>query len=203
MKGDAENQKQTEDNTDLTPHENEGDNYIRVEIPFNSLMAKFFEGSDINELIQRMLAHIKTQAENPQMPESGFALDRIMHLYINFHRLALTRGSSYVDLPESIKGKKALLNPQNKDEECFKWAVIAALYHEEIKKDHQCISQLDPYENQYNWKGLEFPVLIKKIDRFEKNTPDIAVNVLFSNKKNQKKNIYTVRRSGSNRKCKN
>ena len=102
-----------------------------------------------------------------------------------------------------MKSKKAVINPQNKDEECFKWAVIAALYHEEIKKDHQCISQLEPYENQYNWRGLEFPVLIKKIDRFEKNTPDIAVNVLFNNKKNQKKNIYTVRSSGSNRKCKN
>ena len=30
----------------------------------------------------------------------------------------------------------------------------------------------------------------------------MAVNVLFSNKKSQKKNIYTVRRSGRNVKCK-
>ena len=41
------------------------DNYTRVEMPFNSLLTEFFEGSDINDLIQRMLAHIKTQAENP------------------------------------------------------------------------------------------------------------------------------------------
>ena len=59
------NQKQTEDNTDLTMHENKGDNYIRVEMPFNSLMTEFFESNDINDLIQRMLAHIKTQVENP------------------------------------------------------------------------------------------------------------------------------------------
>ena len=52
------------------------------------------------------------------------------------------------------------------------------------------------------WKGLEFPVSIKKIDKFEKNNPDIAVNVLFSIKKSQKKNIYTVRRSERNVKCK-
>ena len=31
-------------------------------------------------------------------------------------------------------------------------------------------------------KGLEFLVSIKKIDKFEKNNPDIAVNELFSNK---------------------
>ena len=59
------NQKHTEDNTDLTTHENDGDDYIRVEMPFNSLMTEFFQGSDKNDLIQRMLAHIKTQVDNP------------------------------------------------------------------------------------------------------------------------------------------
>ena len=86
-----------------------------------------------------MLASIKTQVENSQMPESGFSLDKIMYLYINFHRLALIRGSSYIELPERIKSKTAVTNPQNKDEECFKWAVIAASHHEEIKKVHQRI----------------------------------------------------------------
>ena len=33
-----------------------GDNYIRVEMPFNSLMTEFFEASDINDLIQRRTA---------------------------------------------------------------------------------------------------------------------------------------------------
>ena len=59
-------------------------------MPFNSLMTEFFEGSNTAEVIQRMFEHIKTQVENPQMPESGFTLDQIMHLHINFHRLALT-----------------------------------------------------------------------------------------------------------------
>ena len=73
-----------------------------------------------------------------------------MHLYINFHRLALTRDSSYTELPEFIKSKKAVINLQNKDEGCFKWAVIAVLHHEEFKKDYQRILRLTPYENQYN-----------------------------------------------------
>ena len=148
-----------------------------------------------------MLAYIKAQTENSTFPESGFALDKITQLYINFHRLALTRGGSYIELLEWLKSKKAVINSQNKDEECFKWAVIAALHHEEIKHNPERTSLLRPYENQYNWKGLEFPVSIKKIDKFEKNNPGIAVNVLFSNNKNQ--NIYTARRSECNVKCKN
>ena len=57
-----------------------GNNYTRVEMPFNSLMTEFSQGSDINDLIQCMLAHIKTQVEHPRVPESHFSLDKIMHL---------------------------------------------------------------------------------------------------------------------------
>ena len=139
---------QTEDNT---AHENEeGNGYIRNEMPFNSMMTEFFEGGDINDLIQRMLAYIKAQTENLKFTESGFILDKIMHLFMNFHRLLLTRGSSYTEPPKWIKSKKAVINPQNKDEECFKWAFIAALHHEEIKHNLERISLLRPYEKQYN-----------------------------------------------------
>ena len=91
-----------------------------------------------------------------------------------------------------------MINLQNKDEQCFKWAVIAALHHEEIKKDNQRIPRLRPYESLYNWEGFQFAVSKKKIDKFEKNNPDIAVNVLFS----KKKNIYAARRFECNMKCK-
>ena len=67
-----------------------------------------------------MLVHIKTQVENPQMPDSGFSQDKIMHLRINFHRLVLTRMSFHTELPKWLKSKKAAINPQNKNEECFK-----------------------------------------------------------------------------------
>ena len=53
---------------------------------FNSLVTEVFEGSSIEELMQR---------ENPRMPESGFTLNQIMRLHIKFHKLALTKGSSY------------------------------------------------------------------------------------------------------------
>ena len=83
---------------------------------------------------------------------------------------------------------------------CFKWAVIAALHHKEIKNNPERVSFLRPYENQYNWERLEYPVLNKKIDKFEKNNPGIAANVLLSNKNIY---IYTTHRSECNVKCKN
>jgi len=39
--------------------------------------------------------------------------------------------------------------------------------------------KLKVYEERYNWEGLDFPMAIKKIGKFEKNNFEIAVNVLF------------------------
>ena len=153
LKSDAENQKETEENTNLTAHKNEeapNDNYTMVEMPFNSLMREFFESSDISELIQRMLAHIRTQVENSRMPESAFTLNKIMYLYINFHSIVLTRGGYYTELPKWIKSKKAVTNPLNNDQGCFKWAVTAALHYKEIKHHPERISLLHHHEDQYN-----------------------------------------------------
>ena len=56
-------------------------------------MMEIFQGSNIEEILEKMFAYIKTQTENPKFPKSGFTLDSIMHLDISFHKLQLTRGS--------------------------------------------------------------------------------------------------------------
>jgi len=133
-------------------------------------MIEVFQGSDIEELLRDMFANIKTQVEHPALPRSGFTLDYIMHLDIDFHRLILTRGASYIQIPKWIEQKKAVINPKNTDEECFKWAVIASLHHEEIGKNPQRITKLKLFEERYNWEGLKFPMAINEIDKFEKKT---------------------------------
>ena len=47
----------------------------------------------------------------------------------------MDRGGSYIDSPSWIKHKKATINPKNKDNECFKYAITVALNHEKIKKN--------------------------------------------------------------------
>ena len=60
---------------------NTGDNFIKIEMPFNSRMTQFFEGSNIEEEMQRVFAHFKTQVENLPMPE-GFCT-RLNHALIH------------------------------------------------------------------------------------------------------------------------
>ena len=151
--------------------------------PFKSLMTEVFEGSDVETILKDMFTHLKTQVEHPALPKSEFTIDHIMHLDIDFHKLELTRGDSHIELPEWLAIKKAVINPKNKDKECFKWAVIVSLHHGEISDYPERIAKLQPFAERYNWKGLKFPVALNKIGKFERNNPKIVVNVLLVNQK--------------------
>ena len=99
----------------------------RVELAFNSRMTDVHQGSDLDQIVVGMIANMKTQIENPALLNSRFRFDEALFLDVNFHQLNLTRGSSYLPLPDWLARKKAIVNPQNDNEECFKWAVITAL----------------------------------------------------------------------------
>ena len=141
-------------------------------------MKEIHQGSDLTEIVYEMLAHMKTQIENPALTNSRLMFNEVLFLGVNFHQLNLTGGSYYLPLPDWIVDKKGVINPKNEyNEECFKWAATTALHHGEIKSHPECMSNIMMYTNNYNWSRLEFPVAINKINEFEKNN-DIAVNVL-------------------------
>ena len=116
------------------------------------------------------------QVENPALRDSKFISDSVIHMDIGVHRLNLTRGSSYIPLPEWLTKKKAIINPNNLDLKCFKWSVIAALKWREIDRDHQRVSKLRRYDD-LDWNGISFPVSTGDINKFESRNR-ISVNVL-------------------------
>ena len=97
-------------------------------------------------------------------------------------------GSSYIDLPSEIKNKKACVNVQNNNQECFKFSILAALHYDEIQKDHFRHSKYIKWLNDLNFDGIDFPVDLKDIDKFENQNP-YRINVLgYENKE-----IYPLR----------
>ena len=102
----------------------------------------------------------------------------------------LTRGCSYLPLPDWIARKKAIINPLNDDEECFKWAVIAASKWGDIKSHPECVSNLREFSDNYDWSGLKFPVSVKDIGMFEAKN-NISVNVVGV----EEEDIYICRKS--------
>ena len=150
----------------------------RVRSLFFSWMTNIFQDSHLNEIMSGMFCLMKTQIENPALANSRFIFNEVLFIDINFHQLNLTRGSSYIPLPDWVSRKGGVISPKNEnDEECFKWAVIAALHHEEIRPHPERNSNLARFEDNYDLGRLKFPLPIKGISEFEKRN-DVSVNVL-------------------------
>ena len=138
-----------------------------IELAFNSRMMTVYNLSEINEIANEMIARMQEQIENLALLNSRFVFDQVLFMDIDFHQLNPTRGSSYVPLPEWLANKKAIINPGNKDQECFKWAVIAASRWEEIDSHPERTFKLKRFEKDFDWSGIKFPVSVKDIKGFE------------------------------------
>ena len=159
------------------------DEVEQVSLAFNSRMMTVYNLNDKSEIVTAMIEHMAQQIENPALRISKFVFDRVLHMDIDFHRLNLARGSSYVPLPDWLMKKKAKINPKNSDMECFKWAVIAAMKWEEIGNNPERVSKLGRYKGDFDWSDIEFPVSFRDINKFERNN-EIGVNILaVENKK--------------------
>ena len=84
-----------------------------VELAFNSRMLNVYNLSNMNEIVNAMITHMKEQTENPALSDSKFVFDKVIHMDVNFHRLNLMRGSSYLLLPDWLTHKKSIINPKN------------------------------------------------------------------------------------------
>ena len=97
-----------------------------------------------------------------------------MRLYLNIARYQPIYGSFYIDLPQKIKRKQAIINVKNTDNKCFQWAILAALHP--IKVHAERAGNYIKFEKELDFDGIEFPVTINKISRFEKRN-NIAVSI--------------------------
>ena len=68
------------------------------------------------------------------MRGSEFVPDSIHLLYYHLQKVGLKRSGSYIDSPEWLKNKKATINPENNDDNCFQYALTVALNHQNIGK---------------------------------------------------------------------
>ena len=171
-------------------------------------MTSVYQGSDLDQTVDGMIANMKFQIQNPALLNSRFVFDEVLYLDVNLHQLNLTRGSSCLPLPDYIAKRKAVINPQNGDEECFKWAIIAADKWMDIDFNLERLSNLREFSDNYDWSGLEFPVLLKQIRKFEAKN-NISVNVLGlegkgihilrnSNRRDREINLLMISEDGIN-----
>ena len=135
------------------------------------------ESTDLSELYDQMSDAIFESIQNFNNRGSGWQFDRVEHLDININPYNPLSASSYIKLPGKLYEKKAIINVKNEnDHECFKWAVTSAVFPAE-EHGERLSKQMREDSEKFDWTGIEFPVSLKQIDKFENNNP-YAINVL-------------------------
>ena len=99
-----------------------------------------------------------------------------MVAYVNVARYQPLGGGTYLPLPANLAKKKAIINVKNRDNECLKWALRAALFPPKDGNHAERTSKY-PVNDGINYEGIDFPTPVKQIDKLEAQNKNLAINV--------------------------
>ena len=94
-------------------------------MPTRSDNIEIMMGSETDEIIEELFKSLlqryqKTLEES--MDGGHFTFDGVNAFYYKLNKVSLSRGRSYIDSPEWLKYKKAIINPKNNDGNYFQYA---------------------------------------------------------------------------------
>ena len=169
-----------------------GETIIR-KFAFHSEIHINLDGTDEEELYITMTEEvIERMTKLQQATGSPWRLHSIIKLELHTVSYNPLRGETWVPLPKELANKKAIINPKNEDNKCFLWCVLRALnpkdnHPEKIDKE------LKKKENTLNMDGIEYPVRLEDIDKFEKQNPSISITAFGY----EEKSVYPLRNSNN------
>ena len=140
------------------------------------------EGTNEEDTYDEMAAEILEEIDMTEMADgSGWVFVKVEKLVLHTTRWDPVNAGSYIELPQALKNRKAIINMKNQDDKCFLWSVLRALNpkdnHPE-RIDNDLKSKVDIL----NMQGIQYPVSFRGIDRFESQNPEISITVLGYNK---------------------
>ena len=138
---------------------------------------EIYADTDINQILQTCASQLENRIETYEGMGSGWTIKSLYALDTTFWKLDPLRADSYHPMSQWIQNTKCVVNVKNKDNECFRHAVVAGSY----KVKHS--DRVSSYEQFYtepdfpDFGGISYPMKLKDIAKFETKNPDISVNV--------------------------
>lgn len=142
--------------------------------------------------VKKIINELKEKYGNLETKGSGLQFVKANKVYLNVTAYEPLRGSSYIPTPEEISHhKKGLINLENTDSKCFKYAVLCALNHKQIASRKQRLS-LNTYKDFTNadfsmFDEADYPISAssRKLDTFETKN-NIVLNIYHYEQKTKK-----------------
>ena len=127
--------------------------------------------------IATVLKDLNKAVENWNSRGSGYNIKQVTRFTLCICKHRPLHGSTWVPTPKFIRNKHCVINVKCNDDQCFVYAVLAALYPQ--NSNPQRMYTYAKYRHLLNLEGLQFPLQLKQIPKFEKQNPSLSVNVLY------------------------
>ena len=141
--------------------------WVKSDFNYNHTQTAFGTNPNNHNILMQKL-------DDEQLEGSGFVLNGIVNVILEIYKVNDIQASSWVELPEKYKNNKSIMNIKNDDQFCFLWCILAHLFPVEDHKNRT--SSYSIHTNKLIFNGLEFPMKIKDIPKFE-NLNNLNVNV--------------------------
>ena len=152
-----------------------GDGKRKVQQPyFASKPYTILSQHDIENAIEETHRNIDTQKDKWTREGSGWVVTRAMCLYVNIAKYQPLTGSSYMELPDTLKSKKAIINVKNDDQKCLMWSLLSARHP--VKKNAQRVNKYIAHQDELDFTGIEFPTPLNQIPNVEHQN-NLSINV--------------------------
>ena len=97
---------------------------------------EIMNGNDTSDAINKLIdsfMKIYQEGLERKIKRRNYIFERIDLLEYHLHKISLNRESSYIESPEWLHNKGVTINPKNtKDNNCFQYAITAALNYQNI-----------------------------------------------------------------------
>jgi len=130
----------------------------------------------IGEAFDKFIEAAKGEIEHWSELGSEWEFEYAEIAYVNVSRYDPIKGGTYLPTPAKLASKKAIINVENRDNECLKWALRAALFPPKDGKNAQRPSKY-PVKDGINYEGIDFPTPVKQIDKLEPQNRNLSINV--------------------------
>ena len=139
------------------------------------IQSKRYASFEENKML-KILNDLQAGIENKDTQSSGWRINSIDEVFLNSSIYKPLKGSCYVELPEFITRKNAVLNIHNStDQQCFLFSVLAALYPASSCKENP--NSYSKHMSKLNISMLTFPQRVdSSILKFEKAN-NLIINV--------------------------
>ena len=118
-----------------------------------------FPGSSLDDLPDDFYVNLLQRVQNYEGTGSGWIWFNLNHLDINVTDVNPLQASSYIHLMDKFSKPafaRYLVNVENTDQECFRYAVLAGLNPE--KEQANKVESWKGHENDLDMSGISYPV---------------------------------------------